>query len=238
MCRFWNVALLIWGVVLVAQQFPPTMVDAFNAHLVRPWNFKRGQLRIRTRKKSTSTQQQHESNAILVPVSTDTAASSAALTAMSSSSSTSHETAATDGDMSDESKESNKNPNKHEHEHPRMTPPLLETSNSSFAALQGSAHASTNIRPFLSESKKQQPPTSWTAGHSKATVWSQIGPLTKRTRPQNFPGIFCFHVIGIYIALQSADRMDMFFQVLLGKPAMWLVLSCVMLVSSTSVSIP
>ena len=71
---------------------------------------------------------------------------------------------------------------------------------------------------------------------STATVWNQLGPLTQLTRPQNFAGIFCFHVLGIYIALQSAGRIDLFANILLAKPSMWLVFSAVILVSCTSVS--
>lgn len=106
----------------------------------------------------------------------------------------------------------------------RMTPPLLETnSSSSLAALRKdpSLLATAN-----GNQQKLQ----------TATVWSQLGPLTRLTRPQNFAGIFCFHVLGIYIALQSASRMDLFVNILLAQPGMWLVFSAVILVSCTSVS--
>lgn len=107
----------------------------------------------------------------------------------------------------------------------RMTPPLLETNSSSLTALRQA------LNPAMTAATEKGG-----ASTPQATVWNQLGPLTQLTRPQNFPGIFCFHVLGIYIALQSANRMDLFVTVLLAKPSMWLVLSAVILVSCTSVS--
>ena len=102
-----------------------------------------------------------------------------------------------------------KNETQEKEDHRRMTPPLLEMHPSKSSVDQ----AGTTAQP---------------------TVLNQLGPLTRLTRPHNFPGIFLFHLIGVYITLQSMGRLDLFLNTLLARPTMWLVLASVFLVSSTS----
>ena len=202
---------------------PPCGCRAFNAHLTRPWKFKRGHVRIRTRKKEKEFSTTASSNLLTVSSSTMTTLSSS-----SSSSSTNDATGKNETSTpNNESSEMGNNNDKQQEQHltTRMTPPLLETNSSSLTALRQALNPA-----MTAATEKRGAPT------PHATVWNQLGPLTQLTRPQNFPGIFCFHVLGIYIALQSANRMDLFVTVLLAKPSMWLVRSAVILVSCTSVS--
>jgi 4-hydroxybenzoate polyprenyltransferase len=110
----------------------------------------------------------------------------------------------------------------------RMTPPLLELHR----------HGTTSRDTDTANHNNEKPSLLSSAVHNSTsksdTVWQQLGPLTRLTRPHNFPGIFLFHLIGIYITLQSTHRLDVFSTFLLASPAMWLVFASVLLVSSTS----
>ena len=66
------------------------------------------------------------------------------------------------------------------------------------------------------------------------TVWDNIGKLTKLTRPENFPGICLFHMLGVYLALDHVGQSSKYWAVLMADPSMWLVLSSLILTSSTS----
>ena len=193
---------------------------SFNAHLTRPWKFKRGHLRIRTRKHkvpaSLSDDKASSVHARTTPRIVKTTVSDSALSLSSNNSGSS----STDGLGKQQTHDDITNKDHDGHEATRITPPLLET-NSSLSdnpVLKLSASSST---PERSLAKLQN-------------ILSQLRPLTRLTRTQNFPGIFLFHLIGIYISLKSVNRMDMFIDILLGEPSMWLVLSCIVLVSSTS----
>lgn len=197
---------------------------SFDAHLTRPWKFKRGHLRIRMHKnklaaalssaggtitnKSTSAMC---TGAAAAPRRLRTAISDSSLASLGSSST---------GDIEQrQPRENNDDNNDDRREVTRITPPLLET------------NSSLSKDPIT---KLSTPPTTERSMEKLQTIWIQLGPLTRLTRPQNFPGIFLFHLIGIYISLKSVNRMDMFVNILLGQPAIWLVLSSIVLVSCTS----
>jgi len=194
---------------------------SFNAHLTRPWKFKRGHLRIRARKHklavTLNSDRPSSVQAYTAPRVVKATVFGSALSMSSSSSSGGR--SSTDGLGQKQTHDDGNNKNHDRQEKTRITPPLLET-NSDLAE-----------NPVLKSSASSTPERSLA---KLQTILTQLGPLTKLTRPQNFPGIFLFHLIGIYISLKSVNRMDMFVNILLGEPSMWLVLSCIVLVSSTS----
>jgi 4-hydroxybenzoate polyprenyltransferase len=82
------------------------------------------------------------------------------------------------------------------------------------------------------------------------TFSSKIGPLIQLTRPSNYPGIVLFHLIGVYLAIQSyalssmGGQLDLpsvslltrtlYGQTLSQRGSLWMVLLSIVLTSSTS----
>ena len=205
---FYKISLIICIALLADESV------SFNAHLTRPWVFKRGHLRIRTRGNKPKSQK-HVSSTSLLPQQAKSEQSALSLSSASDSGTGSSSSSSSTEDETASTQESSS-----QHDiflSTRMTPPLLESN------VTSSIHDSSTTGRL---NGKQY--------GIKSTVWNQLGPLTRMTRPQNFPGIFLFHLIGIYTSLQSVGRMDVFWKILLASPAMWLVLSSVVLVSCTS----
>lgn len=66
------------------------------------------------------------------------------------------------------------------------------------------------------------------------TVRSSLGLLFRMTRPENFPGVVLFHMVGIRLALQRTPFASHYWRILLREPTLWITLVVLLLTSSTS----
>jgi hypothetical protein len=120
------------------------------------------------------------------------------------------------------------------------------SSSSDATAEQQQPRTSVQQQQNLLQNKDDEHNNKNAVNSTTMTIRNSLGRLTALTRPANVPAIILLHLLGIKLALESAIKvtsasksassiaLPSFGNLALRQPAMWLVLLCVILVSSTS----